>query len=470
MDPDLAALERAVRAEPGDAALKTRLAHAYAQAGQVAEAYLTWLDLGQEPPAAVTEAAFVEQEDTLRGLAGGWGEMAHSKDEDGNWSWAVAESFLRERRPALALDLRRGLSWGAEDALAEAVAVRTLTWLILPCDEVDPPLDALTSLPGLRSLRLQGERLNDVMLEPLSRIKGLKELTLEGPLLKNEWPRWLQHTHLHRLNCSSPIGDKGLEHLAAISSLGWLSISKAEGASDDGYAHLANLSNLETLWLMLPEAIQGSFLRRFRGHPSVTWLDLRGGNLELRELHAVAEMPQLRTLSLPIADNDLFVSLAGTQLESLSIMSGLTLDDDGLATLGKCTSLSMLELGWSSGVTGRGFTAWREGLRSISGSAGFDDEGARALACLDSLEHVYLEHAERLTDEGLAALARLPRLRALTITGEVTDLGLRALHGHPALERLTIREGITGPYLTDGALDAVVATVPGLGVFRQGFY
>lgn len=64
------------------------------------------------------------------------------------------------------------------------------------------------------------------------------------------------------------------------------------------------------------------------------------------------------------------------------------------------------------------------------------DAGLAALARIRNLQVLHLEGTAQMTDEGLKALATLPRLRHLRLSGPFTDKGLSYLAATPALKVL----------------------------------
>jgi hypothetical protein len=87
-----------------------------------------------------------------------------------------------------------------------------------------------------------------------------------------------------------------------------------------------------------------------------------------------------------------------------------------------------------------------EGVRL--GGCRVDDEAPKALATIKTLEKVDLFHAAGVTDQGVAALQALPKLKAVVLgpqfTPRITDRSLEILSHIPTLEAIDI----TGTWLT----------------------
>jgi hypothetical protein len=64
------------------------------------------------------------------------------------------------------------------------------------------------------------------------------------------------------------------------------------------------------------------------------------------------------------------------------------------------------------------------------------DAGLASIAKLRNLEVLHLEGTAKMTDDGLKALATLPKLRHLRLTGPFTDRGIQALASIPTLKVL----------------------------------
>jgi hypothetical protein len=116
-------------------------------------------------------------------------------------------------------------------------------------------------------------------------------------------------------------------------------------------------------------------------------------------------------------------------------------DDQGLAALGPQSRLEALRV-WHTKLTDAGLAsiARLDTLRDLNAgnNAGLSDQGIAQLSTLSALTTLNLEQTA-LGDAGLAVLALLPSLRSLRMARtQITDEGLRALRRHPSLEQLDI--------------------------------
>lgn len=136
------------------------------------------------------------------------------------------------------------------------------------------------------------------------------------------------------------------------------------------------------------------------------------------------------------------------------------IDDRGLAALGPQPRLEALRL-WYTRITDQGLAtvARLSSLRELNAgnNAGITDAGIERLAALGGLTTLNLEQTA-LGDAGLAALARLPALRSLSMARtRISDAGLRALRDHPGLEEIDIA---SNP-ISDAGIEHL-ATIPNL--------
>jgi hypothetical protein len=90
------------------------------------------------------------------------------------------------------------------------------------------------------------------------------------------------------------------------------------------------------------------------------------------------------------------------------------------------------------------------------------DDGLRALAASQSVSDLEISDT-RITDAGLANLARMPKLKVPCADRcAITDRGLRTLAGIASLERVSLQDA----NLTKAAVAAVKAARPDLEVWN----
>ncbi len=67
------------------------------------------------------------------------------------------------------------------------------------------------------------------------------------------------------------------------------------------------------------------------------------------------------------------------------------------------------------------------GLTGVNSAGLIGDDDLQIISKLDQITSLNLDGAKRLTDKGLAHLARMPQLRELVLGGQITDRGLESL-------------------------------------------
>lgn len=267
----------------------------------------------------------------------------------------------------------------------------------------------LAQLDGLRSLCLDGTRIDDPALAALGRLGRLTALSLAG--------------------CAAPTG-AGLSSLAGLETL---DLSACPGLTTRGLAALGGARRLTSLDLAdNPQLVDGALT----GLPRLTrlrslWLS-RCAGLSDESLAVVGRLPALETLSIGGCTGLSASGLAA--LQSLRRLRQLEaaipgLDDRALVHIGQLVALEQLWIVDASGAVPDGTLFSDAGLAELAGlpalrelrlhgcggveGAGLEDWPAR-LRALQTLE---LGHCRALGDEGLARLAALPALRALTLLG-----------------------------------------------------
>lgn len=137
----------------------------------------------------------------------------------------------------------------------------------------DADLNAMTDLPKLECIRLEGSLIDDVAVRRISGLHGvgtllirdsrvtdcgltalrgmrLERLTIYNNVnIRGHGLNWLANSRLHRLNADrTPINDDGLRAISSASTLRTLIIASND-ITDDGIGWLTNLRELEDLQL-----------------------------------------------------------------------------------------------------------------------------------------------------------------------------------------------------------------------------
>ena len=198
------------------------------------------------------------------------------------------------------------------------------------------------------------------------------------------------------LGCEGKLcDDEAMRHIAAIPRLRML-MGQGTVASDDGFEALSRSATIEYIW--------------GRECP----------NLGGRGFRALAAMPALRGLAVSCkgVDDDSLATLP--RFPALTDFLAMDVSDDGFRHVGRCERLEALWCMYCRD-TGDAAVAHIAGLGRLrsyyAGDTAITDRGLETLATMNSLETLNFWHCTHPTDDGVAALARLPRLRELTLDG-----------------------------------------------------
>jgi Leucine-rich repeat (LRR) protein len=308
-----------------------------------------------------------------------------------------------------------------------------LTSLALPSGFPEQGLQYVAALEKLESLSIHGTTFseNAAGLRRIKELKGLQDLTLKTTNITDEGLAHLAElTQLRRLDLRSNhrITDAGIVHLADLDRLEWLDVSEL-ALTDVALSHLGGLSNLQTL--ILPA----------RGITGVGFEHL-------------ADLTTLTTLrpGKSVTDEGLRHIGALRSLNSLTL-SETPITEVGLSHLSGLNELEQLDLRRTpmTAVGLRGVGELR-GLKSLTLSrTAISDEGLAYLGELAELEVLHLE-GTRITDAALVHLKPLKKLRRLDLPmTRISDEGLAHLVELPNLEYLDLGHDA----ISDAGLDHV---------------
>ena len=200
--------------------------------------------------------------------------------------------------------------------------------------------------------------------------------------------------HLEMLGCEGTLcNDVAMRHIGALPRLRML-MGQGTVASDDGFAALARSRTIEFLW--------------GRECPNLTGPGFR----------ALARMPALRGLgvSCKTVDDASLAALPG--FPALTQLMPMDVTDDGFRHVGRCAQLEKLWCMYcrTTGDTATGHIAGLSRLKSYyAGRTLITDRSLETLAGMASLEELEFWETAGITNAGIAALARLPRLKRLEV-------------------------------------------------------
>ena len=189
--------------------------------------------------------------------------------------------------------------------------------------------------------------------------------------------------------------DAAMPFIAALPRLRFL-MCQDTVAGDDGFVALARSRSIEQIW------------------------GRRCHNLRGRGFRALAEMPALRNLSVSCRNVDDAALALLPRFPALRELMPMDVPDAGYRHIGRCERLERLVLMYCRETTDAatehlvGLPALRKYFASYTR---ITDRTPELLSEVASLEDVSFSACAGLTDRGIAALARLPRLRHVDLGG-----------------------------------------------------
>ncbi len=256
------------------------------------------------------------------------------------------------------------------------------------------------------------------------------------------------------LNLRSPLTDRGLAHLEGLDGLFAVSLfgisgmpafeDKDSGITAAGLKHLVDLPHLEWLgctaelctdaamsligtmprirMLMCQDTVAGDdgFVGLSRSQSIEHIWGRRCYNLRSRGFAAMAAMPALRNLSVSCKNVDDTGLSALPRFPALTELMPIDVPDDGYRHVGRCEQLESLVLMYCRDTTDVATThiAGLSRLKKYFASyTRITDRSLELLGGMPSLEHIEFYGIPKVTNAGVAALAALPRLREVHISG-----------------------------------------------------
>ena len=210
---------------------------------------------------------------------------------------------------------------------------------------------------------------------------------------------------------------RGLASLATLAHLSWLSID----ATDETMPAIARLPHLRHLGCQDTEAGDLGFAALSQSRSIESIWGRRCHNLRTAGFVALANMPSLRALSVSCLNVDDAGVAALPSFPALRELMPMDVPDDGYRHIGRCTELDSLILMYcrETGDRATEHIADLPKLRKYFASyTRITDRTPEILSGINSLEDVEIVGCPGVTDAGVAQLARLPRLRDLSVSGQ----------------------------------------------------
>jgi hypothetical protein len=212
------------------------------------------------------------------------------------------------------------------------------------------------------------------------------------------------------------ISGVGLGALVDLPHLEWLACD----AKDESMPAIASLPHLRFLLCQDTTAGDDGFVSLSRSHSIEYIWGRRCHNLQRRGFVALAEMPALRALSVSCKNVDDVGVSALPRFPALTELMPMDVPDAGYRHIARCQRLESLVLMYCRDTTDAA-TAHIAALPALkkyfASFTRITDRTPEMLSGMDSLEEIAFDSCAGLTTAGVAALARLPRLRELRAEG-----------------------------------------------------
>lgn len=311
-------------------------------------------------------------------------EYDDSGDQDGPPGNFVMHTFFGENYAAHAIELHT-YNQSAETLVKSLVHLQKLQSVSLDeCEFNEEVAQALAGLPGLTTIQFTTMSPSAESLEVLSQAKQIEELNiLDTQVTDAQLAAIGKFTNLKELYIAESIGsDEGLAKLGQLHSLKYLTIYMMPQITDDGVAHLRNLTKLVSLTLP-PSQITGRSLAIITQMPNLDNLEMTclptEQDAQLPTAEIWSQVPELTSIYLDapcIDDKDLAEIAKLPNLIQLHLCNP-SITDSGVAKLAQAQELSWLTL--------LGTHISDEGIRPLAKSPGL------AFVEISSDQEIFLE-------------------------------------------------------------------------------
>jgi Leucine-rich repeat (LRR) protein len=277
----------------------------------------------------------------------------------------------------------------------------------------DNGLSALHDLPVFAKWR--GGKVEMALLSPQVQPN---QLTLRGAISDRglESLRGLNGLFGLGIDSSLELTRNGIAHLAALPRLGWLSLD----AKDDSMPVIASMPALKFLLVQDTTAGDAGFEAVSESQSIEMIWGRSTHNLHKRGFVALSGMPKLRALSVSCLNVDDSGIASLPDFAALRELMPMDIPDAGYRHIGKCSEMESLILMYCRDTTDAAtehIAALRKLRHYFNSYTMITDRTPQILSGIDSLETVTFDACHGLTDDGVAALARLPRLKELRVSG-----------------------------------------------------
>jgi hypothetical protein len=227
------------------------------------------------------------------------------------------------------------------------------------------------------------------------------------------------HSHVFTSN--------GLAALAELRNLGHLGC-QGERCDDDAMRHIANIPKLRMLMAQGTVASDEGFAALSHSQTLEYIWGRECPNLRSRGFTSLAAMPALKGLAVSCLQVDDAALATLPQFPALSSLMPMDVADEGFRHVGKCTRLVKLWCMYcrETGDAATDHIAELQLQLYYAGKTHITDRSLEVLAQMQSLQKLEFWEVAGITDHGIAALAKLPNLREISVEGSpnVTRAGM----------------------------------------------
>jgi hypothetical protein len=268
----------------------------------------------------------------------------------------------------------------------------------------DAGISLLHNFPLLKNADDKGARLlidgpfTDAGLAALAGLDGVFDLDLfwhVDHITADGFAHLVRLPNLQSLGCDGELSnDVAMGYIAAMPRLKQLRIQESV-ATDDGFVALGKSPTIEAIW--------GRVCRNFG----------------VRGFLAFSRMPSLQRLGIGCKNVDDTTLAALPEFPALRELTPIDFRDEGFRHIGRCRSLERLTCMYCR-ETGDEATGHLRDLAIkyyYAGLTQITDQSLQILGGIETLEQVELYECLKVTDAGLAFLARLPKLREVHLDG-----------------------------------------------------
>ncbi|MGV3605181.1 MAG: hypothetical protein ACO1RA_02155 [Planctomycetaceae bacterium] len=323
----------------------------------------------------------------------------------------------------------------------------------------------VASIPSLHAVTLRGSKVTGQSLRYITKLSSLKDLNLSGCTISDEdLPQLARLTNLVGLNLTeTSITGDGVRHLTSLNGLESLSLPNS--VTSEVFLHLSKIQNLKHV-NPLPTIRNDDDLKLVCEVKGLRILSLHGSNSSsitvegYKHLENLTEIEffnfppspppgaifylrkaKLRTLSFPENASEKEIEPFVEMKSIRQLVPPRDISDVGLKMVAKMTNLEELYLGHASRVTNAGLAelSAMPSLMQIAVHRQIDDQGIAHLAKIKSLRNVSVFFSETVTPEGWSHLAELPLLESVVLPPNFSDEGIKALKACPNIKYLDFR-------------------------------